>query len=373
MVQVKTVNISQEIVPSRKVETPSQIRKTGIAYPGCSRSEVVFIGEEKSHIKYEENDQLWCELLADDFYRILRISVAETRPVEINGKLVRASSWIEGHIPTKDEFVRKINNGFIADCLLANWDIVAKLNNSIIEDKTKELYRTDNGGTLLFRACGTRKENFDGIVAELESTRHSYPLLNEEEIREQVFALKAKLTNEVIESKVDSVPLSKQDSNYLKTILKQRGDFIIDYYNRDPNYPNEIPKIGIKLEEVLLRNVISDEKLSEIIPEWQILISESGYTHEKLLLSDLIKDEINSLKKQTMFLEADPRQRNLLLIATLFHRMGEPIGTVNELVVEDPYYKEWSAYFATRHMMKWGYSRNDITFVNSFILTKLED
>lgn len=291
--KAQTVTVRQTIIPSLKIETPKQIRRTGIAYPGCSRSEVVFIGEEKSHIKYEENDQLWCELLADEFYRILGICVPETRPVEINGKLVRASSWIEGHIPTKDEFVQKINKGFIADCLLSNWDIVAKLNNSIIEDKTKELYRTDNGGSLLFRACGERKENFDEIVAELESTRHSYPLLTEEEIMDQVSILKACLTDEVIENKVDLVPLSKDDSDYLKNTLKQRRDFIISYYNRDPDLPKEISETGKALEEILSMDLISDDK-------------------------------------------------------------------------------EWSAYFVTRYMMKCGYSRNNIAFVNKAILEGLK-
>lgn len=366
--QVKTVNASHKTVPPRKVETPNQIRRTGIAYAGCSRSEVVFIGEEKSHIKYEENDQLWCELLADEFYRTLGISVPETKPVEIDGKLVRASSWIEGHIPTKDEFIQKINKGFIADCLLSNWDIVAKLNNSVIEDKTKVLYRTDNGGTLLFRACGTRKENFDGIVAELESMRHSYPLLTEQEINDQVSDLKNKFTDEVVDREVDSVYLSQDDNEYLKSALKARRDFVIAYYSKDPSYPLEIPETGINLGDVLLKEVISDEELSKIIPDWQILTSEFGYTHEKLLLANLIKYEINSLKKQTMFLEADPRQRNLLLIASLFHQMGKPTGGITETVLEDPNYKEWGAYFATRHMMMWDYSRNDIAYVNKAIL-----
>lgn len=355
---------------------PIKVRKTGITYPGCSKSEVVFIrtlqGEKKSHIKYESSDQLWCELLADEIYRTLGILVPETQALVVSGELVRGSSWIEGHIPTQEEFVKKINSGFIADSLLANWDIVAKLNNSIIEDKTGDLYRTDNGGSLLFRACGERKDNFISIVPELESMRHSYPALAEEEIKRQVLVLQDKLTDIVIEGKVDSTNLSNEDNLALKLLLKQRRDYIIAHFSKDEDDPIEIPQVGKEVEKLLVQEPIHDEKLSKIVSEWARHVSDSGYDSSKKNVGEETKSAIKVLKTSARYSMLDTNERNLILLAHLFYNLGKPTGKLTDSVIEDPNFKERSVHKATTYMSMWGYSRKNILIVNNMILHPLD-
>ena len=348
-----------------------QVRKAGITYPGCSKSEVIFIttaiGEEKCHIKYESPDQMWCELLADEIYRILRVHVPETRVLEINDGLVRASKWIEGHIPTKEEFVQKINDGFIADSLLANWDIVAKLNNSIIEDKTGNLYRTDTGGALLFRACGERKDNFTPIVVELESMFHSYPRLTEKEILCQIQVLQERLTDNVIDIKVESTGLNAKDKQVLKTLLKQRRDYTITHFSKDIDEPYEIPQVGNEVEKILTREIIDDKKLSTIIPEWTFYISDDGYDSSKKNIGEETKSEIKTLKNSARYKSLDTKRRNLILLAHLFYNFGKPRGKLTDNVIEDLNFKEWSVHRATTYMLLWGYSRRNILEVNNII------
>ncbi|MFS8159090.1 MAG: hypothetical protein ACMG6E_02540 [Candidatus Roizmanbacteria bacterium] len=186
---------------------------------------------EKYYVKFsgqESDDRIWNEYLAEEVYKTLKIAIPETIMVSINGEIGHASKFLEenGHLD-----LNELKHGFVADCLLANWDIVSHLGdearNVLMHDSV--LYRIDNGGALLFRARGERKINeaFNGTVAELETMKGSYPGLTEMDILSQSEMLKMVLTDQKIDELVESVNLIDEDGLYLKDILKRRRDFTL--------------------------------------------------------------------------------------------------------------------------------------------------
>ena len=193
-------------------------------------------GPVKYYVKFgseQGEDQLWNEQLADNFYRHLGLAVPDTKIVKVEGSYGHASEIL----PLDGSQCEDLKNGFVADALLANWDIVYNAQNALaVQGKT---YRLDNGGALLFRARGERKgEDFGREVRELgvgeerqrlgKGMRQEYPGLAKADIEKQTRVLRRELTDEAIDDVVDSVRLAAADRQQLKTLLRQRRDYIIE-------------------------------------------------------------------------------------------------------------------------------------------------
>jgi SPP1 gp7 family putative phage head morphogenesis protein len=66
----------------------------------------------------------------------------------------------------------KIRDHFVADAVMANWDVVGKDADNIVIDTKGKVWRVDNGGALEYRAMGTPKgAAFNGKLDELDSMR----------------------------------------------------------------------------------------------------------------------------------------------------------------------------------------------------------
>jgi hypothetical protein len=198
-------------------------------------------GPTKFYVKFaslETADHIWNEQLADDIYQHFNIPVPDTKIVKVEGTYGHASEMIE-NIVEGAEIDKKLKDGFIADCLMANWDIPYAPHRNTGGAKG-ELYRLDNGGSLIFRAKGDRKkeDEFGEVVNELGvgtdkerlklGSRQQYPGLSEDDIRKQTETLKEKFTDETIDKLVDEVRLTNSDRSYLKDVLKKRRDYIIE-------------------------------------------------------------------------------------------------------------------------------------------------
>lgn len=192
-------------------------------------------GPAKYYVKFktiENEDQIWNELLADSIYRTLGIPMPTTKIVRVNGEYGHASKLlpdiIDGTAQSQDW-----KKGYLADCLLANWDILSALEqNTVTSIQTNEVFRVDNGGALLYRARGERKEekDFPNTVKEIEESSPFSPAkmgISGEMLKMQAKLLKERLQNDVIDNLIDSVRLKKADREHLKIILKERRDFII--------------------------------------------------------------------------------------------------------------------------------------------------
>lgn len=115
------------------------------------------------------------EHLANLFYRQAGIEVPETQIIKDGNRTLLASRIVDGvqenAAALRAGNVKGVNEGFVFDAWLANWDVVGlTYDNMLIRDN--RAIRLDNGGALLFRAQGTEKlDKFGPTVTELETLR----------------------------------------------------------------------------------------------------------------------------------------------------------------------------------------------------------
>jgi hypothetical protein len=132
-------------------------------------------------MKQDSPQRLENELSADNAYRALGIRVPESATVSYDGKTWKMSEYLEGENlkafmghatpEEREKITNEIQKGFVADALLANWDVIGLTeDNILIHDG--HAYRIDNGGALAYRAQGTPKgEKFNKNMDELQTMR----------------------------------------------------------------------------------------------------------------------------------------------------------------------------------------------------------
>jgi phage-related protein (TIGR01555 family) len=129
---------------------------------------------KKRYVKfYKDKAQGQSEVLANSIYNDLGVNAPQAITFEDGDKEAFASEIIEGGTLLGDmhitpDIAKKVMEGFAADVLLKNWDAVGlDADNILVKDG--QVYRIDNGGSLLFRAQGERKhENDLGSLDELD-------------------------------------------------------------------------------------------------------------------------------------------------------------------------------------------------------------
>lgn len=206
--------------------------------PGGQFTTPTLEGPTKFYVKFNnanETDHMWSEQLADNIYRAMGIAVPETQIVLVDGAYGHASRLIEGD-ETRNH--PGLNDGFLVDVLLANWDVVMNPDNMKTFDGVT--YRIDNGGSLFFRARGERvgehgvtnfgTKSFDGNPEVPPSVMEKYVGLTEEHMKMQVEIMQKRLTDELIDSLVDGVRLSSEDRDRLRNTLRERRDKLIATY-----------------------------------------------------------------------------------------------------------------------------------------------
>lgn len=195
-------------------------------------------GPERFYVKFqtaERGDRVWSERLADSIYAILGISVPETKVVKIDKGYAHASKIIED-IADGTGGSSDWKKGYLADCLLANWDILSTLErNTVNNPSSGQVFRIDNGGALLYRAQGQRKEiqDFSETVKEVGESSSVSPSkmgISREELKNQAQIMAEKLTEETIDDLIDKVRLGREDREYLKRTIRKRRDYIVDKF-----------------------------------------------------------------------------------------------------------------------------------------------
>lgn len=156
-------------------------------------------------------DHIRSEYTANVIYNILGLKTPDVELYNANSDkdITLLSRYIPGtRDPNSGDF-GKMAEGFIADVLLANWDIYQ--NDNCLIDAGGNVVRVDNGGSLFYRAQGALKSPpFDGDVLRTYKDMRKYNSL-----------LSRYLVDEDVIAQIDSV-LSKKDD--LVTFLKDSGD-----------------------------------------------------------------------------------------------------------------------------------------------------
>lgn len=116
----------------------------------------------KRYVKWYTNPaQAESENLANGIYRALGLGAPKTGVLQDGAEAVYWSEILEGatlgDVGLTAANAQQFMEGFAADVLTANWDSAGlSLDNALIT-KAGQLVRIDNGGSLLFRAQGTKK------------------------------------------------------------------------------------------------------------------------------------------------------------------------------------------------------------------------
>lgn len=194
-------------------------------------------GHKKAHLENEE--------LANDLYRVLNLPVPASAVQVHDGETVKVSKWIDdsqtlsewrvGKSKTEiDAMHAKIAEGYVADALLANWDVVG-MHADNIKIKDGVPYRIDNGGALKYRAQGEPKGAlFGGEVTELKSLK-SHPK-NPEAVAVFGHLTHAEIVQqakEVLAKKDQLLAVAAKDPE-THAILSKRLDFLAGYAGVTP-------------------------------------------------------------------------------------------------------------------------------------------
>jgi hypothetical protein len=118
----------------------------------------------KRYVKfYKEKAQASCEMLSNSIYNDLGLNAPTSTLFDDNGKAAFASDYIDGAKTLKSsgltpDLAKKVMKGFAADVLLKNWDAIGTGMDNIVV-KGDQVYRIDNGGSLLYRAKAGKKQD----------------------------------------------------------------------------------------------------------------------------------------------------------------------------------------------------------------------
>lgn len=219
------------------------------------------------------SDHVKAEYLSNQLYGIMGLKTPDYELYDDNGEAVLLSRFIPGtHAPSSSDFAN-MSKGFIADVLIANWDVYQN-DNCLIKNANGEVIRVDNGGCLNYRAQGSKK-TFDGDVYDTwESMKKHNP------------GIATQLTDDGQLNQIKEL-LNKKDDvvNYLKeigedslaTIMEQRFDNlkkISDEISKQAAIKAQ--KAAAKLGKVLPRQLkpedemyseLDEDTISEILDE----------------------------------------------------------------------------------------------------------
>lgn len=144
-------------------------RFCGSKTDGSNEGDFAQIGDKLYYIKFPDKtklEQSIQEVMASELYRVAGIDAPNMKVMfDKDGKILGMASE---YIPNVGEAANGKNlfDSFIADAWLADWD-APKHGNSVMRNGT--CLKMDVGGSMEYRARGTKKENFGGIVNELTS------------------------------------------------------------------------------------------------------------------------------------------------------------------------------------------------------------
>ena len=150
----------------------SEFKKIGDS-KGSNDGGFYTIGYQKYYIKfYKDPMQVMSEFIASSIYGST-VQIGHDRPkiiVTKQGKLAFANPIFENAVTLnkiknsddRRKICQEISNGFLIDVILANWDVIGLEEDNIMiksaESGNPEVHRIDNGGALLFRAQGEKKQ-----------------------------------------------------------------------------------------------------------------------------------------------------------------------------------------------------------------------
>tara|TARA_B110000503_G_scaffold22880_1_gene35600 strand:+ start:1525 stop:5118 length:3594 start_codon:yes stop_codon:yes gene_type:complete len=275
------------------------------------------------------------ELLASGFYQLAGIPAAKMRYGDdgtTDGKIF--SEIISGqtlaNTSLSPETKKQIQDGFVIDAWLANWDVAGLGDDNIIINDEGEAFRIDVGGSLLFRAQGGDKgDKFSDEVTEIDTLRDSnrnprsgalFGSMTDEELKASASKLLG-ISPQDIDTLVDAA-FYGEVGDELKRKLKARRDNILKRFNLQQtevsmeNSPNSTPEAESKdvvapgfenwaplLADVLALTADSESEDNNFDPELgnkrlSTVMEKAGYNAKPKLVS---AEEFDSIEGGTLY------------------------------------------------------------------------
>lgn len=198
------------------------------------------------------------EYLSNQLYGILGLRTPDYELYDDNGEAILLSRFISGtHVPNSTDF-QKMSEGFMADVLLANWDVYQN-DNCLINDATGDVIRVDNGGCLNYRAQGSQK-TFDGNVYDTWKSmlRYNPGIANKLTENDQLKQIDA-----LLEKRDDVINFLKESGqDTLSMILDKRFDDLSRISGELTKIVNKkAQKAAAKLGQVQPRQLKPDDEM----------------------------------------------------------------------------------------------------------------
>lgn len=233
------------------------------------------------------NAHIKSEYLANQLYNIMGLHTPDYELYEDNGEPILLSRFIPGtHVPHSGDYAQ-MSEGFIADVLLANWDVYQN-DNCLVSNATGKVFRVDNGGSLSFRAQGGSK-NFDGNVLDSWKGMVSHNpgvvivLTDEEQIKQ---------IDELYKKKDDVVNYLKEiGENGLAVIMKERFDNLQEIKNTIEDKKNAaLLKANARLGKIPARQLKDAEEMYREFTDQEIddMLGKTAKATGKSVNSDSI-------------------------------------------------------------------------------------
>ncbi len=146
---------------------------------------VEFNGKQYVHKEGNSPAHVANEHAADQSYQALGIAVPKGKLYDAGGKTVKLAQYVEGgkqlgdFLKTapeaqKQAALSQLRQNFVADALLANYDVIGMDADNVLVDASGKVWRIDNGGSFEYRAQGKKKtaEQWSDVVSEIASMRN---------------------------------------------------------------------------------------------------------------------------------------------------------------------------------------------------------
>ncbi len=181
------------------------------------------------------------EAAADAIYRIMGAPVPGSAFVEQSGKSYKVAEYLEGATnlgqweataTAADKLAvhAKIQEHFVMDALMGNWDVAGQSNDNIMVMPDGTPVRVDNGGALDWRAMGSKKTaaEWKPEVTELKTLRDPSQAAGQ---TAQIFA---GLTQGEIHNQI--VAISAKRADLIEAVKSLKGDAVAEVFAKRIDY-----------------------------------------------------------------------------------------------------------------------------------------
>ena len=235
------------------------------------------------YVKYGNESQSVVEHLTNQLYQKAGVPVHDAQLISYKGNNAFITPYAKDAKDMSAEDMAgdsDVQEGFVVDAWLGNWDVVGSGNNNIKSIDGKAI-RVDVGGSLYMRANQGMKNDQDffgatSLVEELESMRGKGPKggmatwtkpvfgnITDEQLNAGVEKLK-NVTKDDVTNLVKDSKIPEEYKNKLIHTLLERQDAILKVYNVKKQETEELPYPNVVDESKLVTlQIISDEDKSD--------------------------------------------------------------------------------------------------------------